>query len=51
MNAVTLLIVMFIGGTVGGLFGLIFAIPVAASIKIAFDEFIVLRWSRWAAHE
>ena len=51
MNAVTLLIVMFIGGTVGGLFGLIFAIPVAASIKIAFEEFVVPRWSRWAAHE
>ena len=51
MSAVTLLIVMFIGGAVGGLFGLIFAIPVAASIKIAFEEFVVPRWSRWAAHE
>jgi predicted PurR-regulated permease PerM len=51
MNAVTLLIVMFIGGAVAGLFGLILAIPVAACIKIAFEEFIVPRWSRWAAHE
>jgi predicted PurR-regulated permease PerM len=51
MNAVTLLIVMFIGGAVGGLFGLIFAIPVAACIKIFFEEFVVPRWSRWAARE
>ncbi len=51
MNAVTLLIVMFIGGAVAGLFGLIFAIPVAACIKIAFEEFVVPQWSRWAAHE
>lgn len=49
MSAVTLVIVMFIGGAVGGLFGLIFAIPVAACIKILFEEFIVPKWSRWAA--
>lgn len=51
MNAVTLLIVMFIGGAVGGLFGLIFCIPVAACIKILLEEFLVPRWSRWAAQE
>lgn len=51
MSAVTLLIVMFIGGAAAGLFGLIFAIPVAACIKIALEEFIVSRWSRWAARE
>ena len=50
MNAVTLLIVMFIGGTVGGLFGLIFAIPVAASIKVR-SRIVVPRSSRSAAHE
>jgi predicted PurR-regulated permease PerM len=49
MSAVTLLIVMFIGGAVGGLFGLIFCIPVAACIKILFEEFFVPKWSRWAA--
>jgi predicted PurR-regulated permease PerM len=49
MSAVTLLIVMFIGGAVGGLFGLIFCIPVAACIKILLEEFVVPRWSRWAA--
>jgi predicted PurR-regulated permease PerM len=51
MSAVTLLIVMFIGGAIGGLFGLLFAIPVAACIKILFEEFIVPRWTRWAARE
>jgi predicted PurR-regulated permease PerM len=51
MSAVTLLIVMFIGGAIGGLFGLLFSIPVAACIKILFEEFIVPRWTRWAARE
>jgi predicted PurR-regulated permease PerM len=51
MSAVTLLIVMFIGGAVGGLFGMILCIPVAACIKILFEEFFVPRWSRWAALE
>jgi predicted PurR-regulated permease PerM len=49
MSAVTLLIVMFIGGAVGGLFGLILCIPVAACIKILFEEFLLPKWSRWAA--
>lgn len=51
MSAVTLLIVMFIGGAVGGLFGMILCIPIAACIKILFEEFFVPRWSRWAALE
>jgi predicted PurR-regulated permease PerM len=49
MNAVTLLIVMFIGGAAGGFFGLVFCIPVAACIKILLEEFLWPRWSRWAA--
>jgi predicted PurR-regulated permease PerM len=51
MNAVTLLIVMFIGGAAGGLFGLIFCIPIAACIKILFEEFIMPRWTRWAENQ
>ena len=47
MSAVTILLVVFIGGAVGGLFGLIFAIPVAACIKIAVEEFVQPRWQRW----
>ena len=47
MSAVTILLVVFIGGAVGGLFGLIFAIPVAACIKIAVEEFVQPRWQQW----
>lgn len=49
MNAVTLVIVLFVGGAVGGLFGLIFAIPIAACIKIMFQEWVLPQWTRWAA--
>ncbi len=51
MSAITLLIVMFIGGAVGGLFGLVFAIPIAACIKILFEEFVVPSWTHWAARQ
>jgi predicted PurR-regulated permease PerM len=47
MSAVTILIVVFIGGAVGGLFGLIFSIPVAACIKIVIEEFVRPRWLQW----
>jgi predicted PurR-regulated permease PerM len=47
MSAATILIVVFLGGAVGGLFGLIFAIPVAACFKILIEEFVRPRWLRW----
>lgn len=47
MSAATILIVVFVGGAVGGLFGLIFAIPVAACLKILIEEFIQPRWFQW----
>jgi predicted PurR-regulated permease PerM len=47
MSAVTILIVVFVGGAVGGLFGLIFAIPVATCLKILIEEFIRPRWHQW----
>ncbi len=47
MSAVTILIVVFMGGAIGGLFGLIFAIPVAACLKILIEEFVRPRWIRW----
>lgn len=47
MSAATILIVVFLGGAIGGLFGLIFAIPVAACIKIAIEEFVQPRWQQW----
>jgi predicted PurR-regulated permease PerM len=47
MSAVTILIVVFVGGAVGGLFGLIFAIPVVTCLKILIEEFIRPRWLLW----
>ncbi len=47
MSAVTILIVVLIGGAVGGLFGLIFAIPVAACLKVLIEEFVRPRWLQW----
>jgi predicted PurR-regulated permease PerM len=47
MSAVTILIVVFVGGAVGGLFGLIFAIPVVTCLKILIEEFIRPRWLQW----
>lgn len=38
LNPLTILIVVFIGGWVGGLFGLLFAIPVTACLKILWEE-------------
>ncbi|HWG96728.1 MAG TPA: AI-2E family transporter, partial [Nitrospira sp.] len=47
MGAATILIVVFLGGAVGGLFGLIFAIPAATCIKILIEEYIRPRWLQW----
>ena len=49
MSAVTLIIVLLMGGAIGGIFGMIFAIPVAACIKIAVEELVLPRWTAWAA--
>lgn len=49
MNAVTVLIVVFIGGALGGFYGLLLAIPVAACLKILAQELIVPRLVRNAA--
>jgi predicted PurR-regulated permease PerM len=48
LSAITILIVVFIGGTVGGLYGLILAIPLTACIKILVQEVILVRLKRWA---
>ncbi len=49
MSPVTILIVLFIGGAVGGLYGLILCIPIAACIKIIAVEVILPRLKTWAA--
>jgi len=49
MSALTVLIVVFIGGAIGGFYGLLLAIPVAACMKILLQELVLPRWERWAA--
>jgi predicted PurR-regulated permease PerM len=49
MNAVTVLIVVFIGGALGGFYGLLLAIPIAACLKILFQELLIPRLARNAA--
>ncbi|MER3424767.1 MAG: AI-2E family transporter [Nitrospiraceae bacterium] len=48
-QSVTVLIVVFIGGAVGGFFGLLLSIPVAACIKILFQELVLPRLERYVA--
>jgi len=38
LNPLTILVVVFIGGWIGGLLGLLFAIPAAACLKILWEE-------------
>ena len=49
LSAVTILIVIFVGGTVGGLYGLLLAIPIAACLKILAIEMLLPQLHRWAA--
>jgi predicted PurR-regulated permease PerM len=48
LSSVTVIIVVLIGGAVGGFLGLLLAIPVAASVKILFQELVLPRWEAWA---
>lgn len=49
MSAVTVLIVVFIGGTLGGFYGLLLAIPIAACLKILGEELVLPQLARRAA--
>jgi predicted PurR-regulated permease PerM len=49
MSPATILLVVLIGGWVAGVWGLLFAIPVAACIKIVLDEVVLPRIRQWAA--
>ncbi|WHZ13722.1 MAG: hypothetical protein OJF52_000556 [Nitrospira sp.] len=49
MNAVTVLLVVFIGGALGGFYGLLLAIPVAACLKILAQELVLPRLAHRAA--
>lgn len=48
MSVPTVLIVVFIGGAFGGILGLFIAIPVAACLKILFEDVILPRLRIWA---
>lgn len=48
MSVPTILIVIFIGGTVGGLYGLLLCIPIAACGKILLREVFLPRLEAWA---
>ena len=48
LHAVTVLLVVLIGGAVGGLFGLLLCVPIAACGKILLNEVVVPRARRWA---
>jgi predicted PurR-regulated permease PerM len=48
LGAGTVLIVVFIGGALAGVWGLLFAIPVAACIKIVLQEVALPPLKRWA---
>jgi predicted PurR-regulated permease PerM len=48
LSAVTVLIVIFVGGAVGGVFGLLLAVPVTACVKILLREIFMPRVRDWA---
>jgi predicted PurR-regulated permease PerM len=49
LHAATVLLVVIIGGALGGIWGLLFAIPVAACLKILLKEIVLPRLTSWAA--
>jgi predicted PurR-regulated permease PerM len=49
LSAVTIIIVVFVGASLAGIWGMLFAIPVAACIKIVFIATLLPQLKRWAA--
>jgi predicted PurR-regulated permease PerM len=48
LSAVTVIVVVLVGGAIGGLLGMFLAIPVASIVKILFQEFVLPKWEVWA---
>jgi predicted PurR-regulated permease PerM len=48
LSAVTIMIVVLVGGAIGGLYGLLLAIPVAACMKILAKEVLLPHMQAWA---
>ena len=49
LSAVTIIIVVFVGASLAGIWGMLFAIPIAACIKIVFIATLLPQLKRWAA--
>lgn len=49
MSAVTILIVLMIGGSLAGVYGLLLAIPITGCLKIVVEEFLAPKLDKWAA--
>lgn len=50
LDMVTMIVSLFIGGTIAGFLGLLLAVPVAATLKILAEELLLPRWRAWANH-
>jgi predicted PurR-regulated permease PerM len=49
LSAFTVIVVVFVGASLGGVMGMLFAIPVASCSKILLDQVALPRLRRWAA--
>jgi predicted PurR-regulated permease PerM len=49
LSAVTIILVVIIGGVLAGVLGMLLAIPIAACVKIFFEEVVLPPLKRWAA--
>lgn len=49
LSAAAVIIVVFIGAGLAGVLGMLLAIPIAACVKILFEELVLPRIRRWAA--
>lgn len=48
MSAVAVLVVLMIGGSLAGIYGLLLAIPIAGCLKILAEELVVPKLDKWA---
>lgn len=48
LDMVSIVVALLIGGAVAGALGLVVAIPVAASLRILAEEWLLPRWRMWA---
>ncbi|MEO6165737.1 MAG: AI-2E family transporter, partial [Candidatus Binatia bacterium] len=49
LSVVTIIIVVFVGAALAGVWGMLFAIPLAACIKIVLVAVLLPQLERWAA--